>query len=67
MMGPPLWQQDRGDTTVLTQKMIMNEWDHVRFQVKKGLEMLGHDISIVGYGYKENIALGKRKLGNRKN
>ena len=52
---------------MLTKEMIMDEWDDVRFRVKKGLDRLGHDISIVGYDYKENIALGKRKLGNRKN
>lgn len=47
--------------------MILNEWDPIRFRVKKGLEKLGRDIAIVGYRTEDDIALGKRKQGNRKN
>jgi hypothetical protein len=46
--------------------MILNEWDPIRFRVKKGLEKLGYDIAIVRYSTGDDIALGKRKQGNRK-
>ena len=41
--------------------LILNEWDPIRFRVKKGLEKLGHDISIVGYSVEDNLKLGKRR------
>ena len=31
----------------LDKVLILNDWDHLRYQVKEGLKKLGHDIPLV--------------------
>lgn len=48
--------------------LILSGWDEARRRVKKGLERLGHDIPIVGYGHADEIKMGRRKAdGSKKN
>lgn len=47
--------------------LILNEWDHLRYQVKEGLERLGHDIPLVGYGVMDELKIAGNEKKSRKN
>lgn len=42
-------------------ELKLKEWDNVRENVMAGIRRIGHDIPITGYGFNDNIELGKRK------
>jgi hypothetical protein len=43
-------------------RTALEEWDETREAVRKGLERIGRDIPITGYGYKEELReLAKRR------
>lgn len=43
--------------------LLLEEWDDVRDQVKRGLKRLGRDIPLAVYSGQDDIKLGGRKAG----
>lgn len=46
--------------------LILNEWDHLRYQVKEGLKRLGHDIPLVGYSVMDELKIAGNEKRSRK-